>query len=167
MEIVKEKGQTHVCDPAIRQAGECGVEEQKPSLGIGQRFHGLISFPVRTLEAVDILLRPTMSYLTLVRRQPSRLHGTVWEKKQQAYRPDKSDEAEDYEQPSPSCNLVIDLADCISQNTTKDASQAISSEPNAMAERMLTWLIPDACDERKSGTNYTFEDAEQEPKYKE
>jgi hypothetical protein len=54
---------------------------------------------MRALEAVDILLRPTMSKFTLIGYQPVRCDSTIWQGEYQYYRPSKSDESEDDENP--------------------------------------------------------------------
>jgi hypothetical protein len=58
----------YICDSTIWQARESCVEEQKPSFRVRQRFNSLVSLPVRTLKAVNALLRSTVSNLTLMRR---------------------------------------------------------------------------------------------------
>jgi hypothetical protein len=137
MEEFNKKAPTNICDTAIRQAREGCVEEQEPSLRIRQCFNGLVSLPMRTLETINILLRPAVSNLPFMGSQPPRCRRAVWKKENQCDRPSKGNETKYDEQPPPRSNLIINLANCIRQQPAKDARQSIASEPDAMPQRML------------------------------
>ena len=155
--------QAYICDSTIWQARESCVEEQKPGLRIHQRFNSLISLPVRTLEAVDILLRSTVCNLTLMRRQPSCCHSAVRQEEHQRYRPGEGDQTEDDEQPPPSSDLVVNLPNGIPEHPAKYASKAITSEPYAMEQRMFGWLVPNSSNQTESRADDAFEYPEKGP----
>ena len=115
---------------------------------------------MRTLETINILLRPAVSNLPFMGSQPLHCRRAVWKKENQCDRPSKGNETKYDEQPPPRSNLIINLANCIRQQPVKDARQSIASEPDAMPQRMLGRLIPDAGDQTKARTDDAFENAQ-------